>query len=248
MRGTVCSYQERTQIRVEQVLPLRAGEFDVADLVFVPENTTIVLDKFRAIMNTIKNEHIAQLVQSFLTDDSFMSRFSLAAAGKRWHHSFRGGLVQHCYEVARIAETMCDLIPQINRDLLLAGVFMHDIGKLIEMNHDLLVDYTTPGRLLGHIYIGAGMVQRKMDGVPNFPEHLRVQILHMILSHHGELVNGAPVLPKTLEAVVLYHCDNLDAQANAFERVINETKEKGQEWSEYFPTIDRQIWTCGGEQ
>ncbi len=248
VRGTVCSYQERTQIRVEQVLPLRAGEFDVADLVFVPENTTIVLDKFRAIMNTIKNEHIAQLVQSFLTDDSFMSRFSLAAAGKRWHHSFRGGLVQHCYEVARIAETMCDLIPQINRDLLLAGVFMHDIGKLIEMNHDLLVDYTTPGRLLGHIYIGAGMVQRKMDGVPNFPEHLRVQILHMILSHHGELVNGAPVLPKTLEAVVLYHCDNLDAQANAFERVINETKEKGQEWSEYFPTIDRQIWTCGGEQ
>ena len=248
VRGTVCSYQERTQIRVEQVLPLRAGEFDVADLVFVPENTTIVLDKFRAIMNTIKNEHIAQLVQSFLTDDSFMSRFSLAAAGKRWHLSFRGGLVQHWFEVARFAETMCDLIPQINRDLLLAGVFMHDIGKLIEMNHDLLVDYTTPGRLLGHIYIGAGMVQRKMDGVPNFPEHLRVQILHMILSHHGELVNGAPVLPKTLEAVVLYHCDNLDAQANAFERVINETKEKGQEWSEYFPTIDRQIWTCGGEQ
>lgn len=248
VKGTVCTYQEKSQIRVEQVLPLREGEFDVADLVFVPENTTVVLEKFRAVLGTIENEHIAALVQAFLTDEAFMSRFSLAAAGKRWHHAYRGGLVQHCYEIARIAETMCELFPKINRDLLLAGVFLHDIGKLVEMNHDLLIDYTTPGRLLGHVYIGAGMVQRKMDMVPGFPEHLRMQVLHLVLSHHGELVNGAPVLPKTLEAIVLYHCDNLDAQTDAFERVINETRDKGQEWSEYFPTIDRQIWTCGGVQ
>jgi 3'-5' exoribonuclease len=246
VRGTVCSYQERPQIRVDQVLPLREGEFDVGDLVHVPQDTAVALEKLTTILATIKNEYISTLVNAFLSDESFMSKFALAAAGKRWHHAYRGGLVQHCYEVARIAETMCELFPQVNRDLLLAGVFLHDVGKLIEMNHDLLVDYTTPGRLLGHIYIGAGMVQRKIDLIPEFPDTLRMQILHMVLSHHGELVNGAPILPKTLEAIVLYHCDNLDAQTDAFQRVIAETSEKNQEWSEYFPTIDRQIWSCGG--
>ena len=243
VRGTVTSYQGRLQLRVEQVLPLRENEYNAEELVFTSPDTEDVLGKFRTILSTIQNEWLGRLVGSFLEDAEFMGRFVTAAAGKKWHHAFRGGLVQHCYEVARIAGTVCELFANIDRDLLLTAVFLHDVGKLEEMGHDLFVEYTTAGRLLGHVQIGADIVQKRMRSFEGFPETLRLQLLHCILAHHGELVNGSPVVPKTLEAVVLYLADNLDAQADAFTRVVQETKDKGQQRSDYLPLIDRQIWT-----
>jgi 3'-5' exoribonuclease len=243
VRGTVTSYQDRLQVRVDQVLPLREEEYNLEDLIFTPENTEEVSGKFRAIMESVQNEWLRKLVFSFLEDEAFMTRFSSAAAGKKWHHAFRGGLLQHCYELARLATAVSEIMPRIDRDLLLTGVLVHDVGKLDEMTHELFVDYTTPGKLLGHLAIGAEMVQRRIDALPGFPEMLRLQVLHCVWSHHGELVNGSPVVPKTLEALVLYHIDNLDAQADAFMRIMDETREKGQVWSEYIQMIDRQVWT-----
>lgn len=243
VRGTITSYQDRLQVRVDQVLPLREEEYNLADLIFQPDNTQEVSTKFRAIMDTIHNEWLRKLVLSFLDDTEFMARFSSAAAGKKWHHAFRGGLLQHCYELAQLATAVCGIMPRIDRDVLLTGVLVHDIGKLDEMTHDLYVDYTTAGKLLGHLAIGADLVQRKVDALPGFPETLRLQVLHCVWSHHGELINGSPVVPKTLEALVLYHIDNLDAQADAFMRIMDETRDKGQVWSEYIQMIDRQVWT-----
>lgn len=246
VRGTVATYQERLQIRVEQVLPLKESEYSTDDLVFVPEEAKDAVVQFRATLGTITNEWLRQLTEAFLNDEAFMTRFSAAAAGKKWHHAYRGGLIQHCWEVAEIAQTMCRLFPSLDRDLLLTAVFLHDIGKIDEMTHDLFVEYTTPGKLIGHLNIGVDMVQRRIDAIAGFPETLRLQLLHCILSHHGELENGSPVVPKTLEAIVLYHCDNLDAQAGAFSRVVEETRQKGQVWSDYLNLIDRQIWTKEG--
>ena len=242
VRGSVTSYQDRLQIRVDQVLPLKDTEYSREDLVVMAENNEESLAKFRAILATVKDESLSRLVKLFLDDEDFMKRFSEAAAGKRWHHAYCGGLVRHCYEVAKIALCMCELFPDVDRDLLLTGVFLHDIGKLDEMSQDLLVDYTTAGKLLGHLEISAEMVRKKIDAIPGFPDPLRMHLLHCILSHHGELVNGSPVVPKTLEAILLYHCDNLDAQADAISRVIKESRDKRQEWSEYLQLIDRQIW------
>jgi len=242
VRGSVTSYQDRLQIRVDQVLPLKETEYSREDLLVMAENSEESVAKFRAILETLKDESLSRLVKLFLDDEDFMKRFSEAAAGKRWHHAYRGGLVRHCYEVAKIALCMCELFPDVDRDLLLAGVFLHDIGKLDEMSQDLLVDYTTAGKLLGHLEISAEMVRKKIDAIPGFPDPLRMHLLHCILSHHGELVNGSPVVPKTLEAILLYHCDNLDAQADAISRIIKESRDKRQEWSEYLQLIDRQIW------
>ncbi len=242
VRGTVTSYQERLQIRVEQVLPLTEAEYSTEDLIVTPEDSGKIREQFRAIIESIENEWLSKLVHSFLDDEDFMKRFGEAAAGKRWHHAHPGGLVRHCYEMARIALTVSELFPNLDRDVLLTGVLLHDIGKLDEMSQDLLVDYTTAGKLIGHLEIGADMVRRKIDAIPGFPEPLRLHVLHLILSHHGELVNGSPIVPKTLEAMVLYHCDNLDAQADALTRVIRETKDRRQEWSDFLPLLDRQIW------
>jgi 3'-5' exoribonuclease len=242
VRGTVTSYQERLQIRVDQALPLKQTEFDVADLVVQREDTQKTEEEFRSILETVSNEWLAKLIRHFLDDAEFMARFSEAAAGKRWHHAYAGGLVRHCYEVARVALTVCEVFPSIDRDVLVTGVFLHDIGKLDEMSQELLVEYTTAGKLLGHLEIGVEMVRRAIDRIDGFPELLRLQVLHCVLAHHGELVNGSPIVPKTIEAMVLYHCDNLDAQADALSRVIKETKEKRQEWSDFLPLIERQIW------
>jgi len=242
VRGNVTSYQGRLQIRVDQVLPLRETDYDRADLVAVPDGIDEWRARFLADLDTVTNPWLKQLIQAFVDDADFMERFSAAAAGKRWHHAYPGGLLRHCSEVARIALAVCDVFPNIDRDILLTAVFLHDIGKLDEMSHDLFIEYTTPGKLVGHLQIGAEMVGRKIDGIEGFPQDLRLHVLHCILSHHGELVNGAPIVPKTVEAIVLYHCDNLDAQTDAVTRVIEETREKRQEWSEYLPLIERQVW------
>lgn len=245
VRGRVSTYQNRLQIQVDQVLPLRQGDYNVEDLVLSSGNAKDDLGLLRALLEEIQDPWLQKLNQLFFDDKEFLERFAQAAAGKKWHHEYRGGLVRHCYEMARIAMTMCELYPEIDRDMLLTGVFLHDIGKLDEMTHGLAVDYTTVGKLVGHLQIGADIAQEKMRQIPNFPEKHRLQLLHMILSHHGEYVNGAPVLPKTLEAVVLHHIDNLDAQAAAISRVVRETRDRQQEWSDYLPLIERVIWTKG---
>lgn len=243
VKGKVNSYQGRLQLQVEQVLPLKDGEYDVTDLVYTPDNSQEDMDALRAIFDTLQNPWVKRLVDAFWSDAEFVAQFTNAAAAKKWHHEYRGGLARHTFEMCRIAETMCELYPDVDRDILLASVFLHDIGKIHEMSHDLVVDYTTPGRLLGHVQIGADMAAAKMAGIDGFPEGIRLQVLHCILSHHGELQYGSPVVPKTLEAIVLHHIDNLDAQAAAYSRIARETREKSQGWSDYMPLIDRMIWT-----
>lgn len=243
VRGTVNSYQNRLQVRVDQVLPLKQNEYDPDDLVYTPEDSKHASEEFIKQLKTVENPWLRKLVDAFIEDTAFMEGFSLAAAGKKWHHAFPGGLMRHCYEMGRIAQTVCELFPQIDRDLLLAGVLLHDIGKLHELSQGIYVDYTTEGKLVGHLQIGCNMANRKMDAIEGFPENLRMEIQHLILSHHSELDLGSPVVPKTLEAIALAHIDNLDAQTDAFRRVIEETTGKRQEWSEYIALISRQIWT-----
>ncbi len=242
VRGQVAAYQGKLQVRVEQVTPLREGEYDMAELVYTAPDAMENVRRFREMLDGIKNPWIQQLVGAFWGEPGFEKQFAAACAAKKWHHEFSGGLARHCYEMGRLAETVCELFPEVDRDVLLAAVFLHDIGKLTEMTHDLFVEYTNEGKLLGHLQIGCDMVRRKMDAIPDFPEKLRLELLHCILSHHGELQNGSPVTPKTIEAIVLHHIDNLDAQTAAFSRIIQETKGRGQEWSEYLTLIDRVIW------
>lgn len=243
VRGTVATYQERLQVRVEQVLPLKDEEYNPADLVFVPENSGEVVEKFRAVYGTLGDPWLNQLCAAFLSDESFMEGFRSASAGKKWHHAYPGGLVQHCYEMARIADTVCELFPNVNRDLLLTGVFVHDIGKIKEMRHDLFIDYTTVGKLVGHIQLGWDMVRDKIEQIEGFPKALKMEVAHLVLSHHGELEQGSPVVPKTVEAIALFLIDNLDAQTDAFTRVAAETEEQGREWSDYIGMVGRQIWS-----
>jgi 3'-5' exoribonuclease len=243
VRGNVASHQDRLQIRVEQVLPLREQEYDACDLVLSTGDLDTAAEKYRETLLSVQNPWLKSLIERFLADDEVMGLFRVASAGRKWHHSCRGGLLQHCREMTVLALAACEIFPMLDRDLLVTAIFLHDIGKVEEMSHGLVVDYTTEGKLIGHLCLGADLVRRKIDEVPDFPRELALQLLHCLLSHHGSLNHGSPVVPKTLEALVLYHCDNLDAQTDAFLRLIEETRERGLAWSDYVPSIDRQVWT-----
>lgn len=242
VKGTVNSYQNRLQVRVDRVLPLKEDEYDITDLIYEPEDKEDRLKEYLAMLGTVEDPWLKKLLDSFTVDSAFMEKFADAAAGKKWHHSFCGGLARHCHEMTRIAQRVIEIFPELNRDLLLTGIFVHDIGKIEELSQGMHTDYTTIGKLVGHLELGCALVNRKIDAIDDFPEGLRTQLVHMILSHHGELIQGSPVLPKTLEAIALAHIDNLDAQVDAFRRVIAETRDKRQEWSDYIAMIDRQIF------
>jgi 3'-5' exoribonuclease len=236
VKGRVQTYQERLQLKVDQVLPVEEGDFDTSDLTEAQVDVGPLADQYKALLGSIENSHMKQLVASFLDDAAFMQAFSVAAAGKRWHHGYRGGLLEHCYEMARLVDGVCKVYPTLNRDVMLAATLLHDAGKLLELTQDLAVEYTDVGKLLGHI------VEDRIRQVSGFPENLRLHLLHLIVSHHGTLENGSPVIPKSREALVFSRIDDIGAQMNAWTRVIDETRERRDSWSEFVPLINQQIW------
>ncbi len=245
-RGTIGIYQDRLQFRADSIEKVPREDVKIEDYVYVLENRDALLSKLRDLLGSIENEWLARLTRLFLDDKSFIEKFTTTPAGKKWHHPYIGGLLEHTYEVVCICAKMAELYSEIDRDLLLSAAFLHDIGKIHEMAAADAIRYTDEGKLLGHIVMGTQMALDKMRQIEEFPDSLRLQIEHAILSHQGEYEQASPVLPKTLEACVLYHADNLDAQTNAFVGVIERTQERSDAWSEYLPIIGRQIWTKGG--
>lgn len=242
VKGRVQTYQERLQLKVDQVLPLSDGDFDTDDLAESLVDVSHVTDGYRALLGTIADPYLKQLMDSFLSDETFMKSFEDSAAGKRWHHGYRGGLLEHCYEMAQLVDGVCKVFPVLNRDVMLAATLLHDAGKLEELTQDLAFEYTDAGKLLGHIVMGVQMAEAKMRAIPGFPETTRLHLLHLIVSHHGTLDNGSPMIPKSREALVFSRIDDIGAQMNAWTRVIDETRQRKDKWSEFVPLINQQIW------
>ena len=165
------------------------------------------------IISKVENAYLRALLEEiFVKDGDFMDTFLSAPASKTIHHGYIGGLAEHTIAVAKLVFDISKHYPGVNRDLLITAALLHDIGKVWEIESlGPKNEYTDCGMLLGHIYLGASMVERYMEGM-EFPEDLKYMLLHAILSHHGELGFGSPVEPKTLEALLLHYADNLDAK------------------------------------
>lgn len=242
VEGSVQEYRDSPQIKIDRIGLVDKGSVDLGDYRESLENAPEVLARLMAQLATISNPWLKQLVELFLGDVEFMGRFQQAAAAKRWHHGFHGGLLLHTTELVELAAAVAPLFPRADRDLLLTGAFVHDIGKIDELEGELGVDYSTVGRLIGHIVIGSQMVLDRTRQVKDFPATLAMHLQHLVLSHQGELAFASPVVPKSLEAILLHQMDDLNAQANAFQRIILDTRKRDAEWSDYQNIIDRQIW------
>ncbi len=216
---------------------------------FIPKSqitTQQLLDQVYDYIDKFQDPQLVQLLNSIYRDDKLLPRIIRASGGKLWHHCYEGGLLEHSLNVARIVEQTSTLYKNINKEILLAGALLHDIGKVYELTPGPVIDYTDQGRLLGHIAIGYQMIASRMDAITDLNESTRNELLHLVLSHQGKLEQGSPIVPMSREAFLLYSADELDSKMNAFERIYAKEKKHDSRWSTFVKLLDRFLYF--GEQ
>ncbi len=186
----------------------------------------------RSVLNQVEDIHLKALIDRFWLDRKFMDRFKKAPAAKNFHHGYLGGLLEHTLSVCRLAALAADHYPSLNKDLLVAAAFLHDVGKTREFSWGMNIDYTDEGRLVGHIVLGMAMLDEKLESLKNFPDEQAIRLRHLILSHHGQYDFGSPKEPKFLEAFALHLLDDLDAKMNGLNRFMERDRRDGP-WTDY---------------
>ena len=249
VKGEIQEYQGSLQLKVGRIEKIEEGEYDPA--LFLPVSSRSVDEIYNDILQMISgvyDEHLRSLLETIFNNEMFKSNFLRAPAAKGWHHAYVGGLAEHIYDMARLAMKTADIYVEVDRDLLLAGVLLHDIGKIQELSVKNHIEYSDMGRLIGHIALGLEFLGDYMRGIDRFPEETAMRLKHMILSHHGSLENGSPVKPMTIEALLLHYIDNMDAQIKGALHVLEKDTRKSESWTEYVRLLDRFIYKgSGGE-
>lgn len=234
--GTAEKYQENPlaiSIKPNNIKVKNEGEYDKKDFVAFAENIDGMVGELKSIISNVNNQHIKKLLERFINDSQFMKEFSEAPAAKKLHHARIGGLLEHILSLMKVSLKVAELHPELDKDLLIAACMFHDIGKMKEYKITTMIDITTEGRLLGHISIGQQLVSQKMQELGT-PEIEKLKILHMILSHHGELEHGSPVKPAFPEAIAFHQIDNLDAQTELSIQFKNDSAEDEWDWMQEF--------------
>jgi len=214
--------------RIRKVRP--SDEVDYADLTpAVSGDIDMMFARLLKMVGLVRNDNLRALLDSFFNDEGFSSAFKRAPAGKLWHHNRLGGLLEHTLTTVRLCRWLARLYPEADRDLLLTGALLHDIGKIEEYNYDVLIDYSDRGRLVGHIVLGAQWIARNTAEIEGFPAALLDAVQHLVLSHQGGPEQGSPTAPKTREAFLLHFADEIDSKMDAFNRLEAE-RLPGERW------------------
>lgn len=220
INGTVDEFPRNSgnfSIKIESFQKMAQDEYDLDDYIRTsPKNQNELINEINSTIKEIKNPYLKNLLKAFFCDEKFTEEFYNAPSAKIHHHNYLGGLLEHTAEVLLICKKAADIFPEIDQDLLYSGAILHDIGKLKAYDYDLVtIDISNEGRLLDHLFISCDMVKEKIrDNNIEMPEDIETYLLHIMLSHHGDVQNGwgSPVSPKTPEAVALHHADNLNAK------------------------------------
>jgi len=244
IEGYASSYRGRLQLILSELRAVDGIEDPDLFLEVTSQDVPAMMAQLRDILRGIGHPWIKALVDRFLGDRKFLALFKKAPAAKSFHHSYIGGLLEHTLSVCRMARTVGEHYPELDRDLLLAGAFLHDIGKVRELRFGGLIDYTDEGRLLGHLSLGVSMVEEKLASLQGFPEEIGFRLKHLILSHHGEYAFGSPKRPKFLEAFALHLIDDLDAKMNGLKRFMDRDRQEGN-WTEFNRLFERYFLKKG---
>jgi len=239
IRGDIGEYKGDLQLIVRSMSALSSDRVDPEDFMPVsrrdPER---MFERLVKLASTINTPYLKQLMASFWEDETFVTRFKKAPAAKKMHHAYLGGLLEHTLSLALLADRVSDHYSGINRDLLLTGAMLHDIGKTEELEYEHRIDYSNAGRLLNHIVIGIELLDKKIAAIENFPEKTALLLKHLIVSHHGARELGSPEPPKTLEAVLLNFLDDIDAKINGI-REFMDAEDAGGDWTGYHRLLER---------
>ncbi len=248
VRGKIQVFQGALQVILSHIEGVPRDQVEPED--FLPQssqNVAKLTAKLRELLFGMSNPHLRALAECFLIDEGLLQRFTTAPAGIKNHHAYQAGLLEHVVTMLSVADRISDLYPDVDRDLLLMGIFLHDIGKVSELSYDRAYGYTDEGQLVGHLVMGVEMLRDKVEqtadltGEP-FPTELLLRLKHMIVSHHGTPEFGSVKLPMTPEAVALHYLDNLDAKIHAFTREIRDDPCKDTSWTPFHPSMNRRLY------
>jgi 3'-5' exoribonuclease len=244
-RGCASRFDDRLQMKVEQLRLALPTEVDKTDML---PSTTYDVDalwkQLQAVVESMTNADLKQLLTAILADPAISVAYREAPAARQLHHAWLGGLLEHVVSLLNLADRVAAHYPLLDRDLLLTGVVLHDIGKVRELSWGIGFDYTVEGILLGHIQMGIDMVEKAIASQPNFPDRLRTLVLHLILSHHGKLEFGSPKLPMIPEAIVLNFVDDLDAKMQAVASEFEKSAREGKGPDE----LTGKVWSLDNRQ
>jgi 3'-5' exoribonuclease len=245
VRGACSRYEERLQAKIDQLRLAQPDEVEKSDL--LPATGYDVNDLWRQLGNFIEdmsNPDLKALLTAMLSDPAIAKAYREAPAARQLHHAWLGGLLEHVVSLLRLADRVAAHYPMLDRDLLLTGVVLHDIGKIRELSWDTGFDYTIEGVLLGHIQMGVDLVEKTIEKLPHFPDRLRTLVLHLILSHHGKLEFGSPKLPMIPEALALNFIDDLDAKMQAVMSEFDKSAREGKGSDE----LTGRVWSLDNRQ
>ena len=248
VEGATQLFQGNMQLIANSVRRAREDEVDEAHFVVLQsgEVDRLVI-RLKEIMRGMQSSELATLAECFFMDDALMSKLMRAPAGMKNHHAYQGGLLEHVVNLAELALVVAPRYPVLDRDKLLIGVLLHDIAKIDELSYERDIAYTDEGQLLGHMVMGVTLVDEKikeaerLSGEP-FPQGLRIEVKHMIVSHHGQYEYGSPKLPMTLEATALHFLDNLDAKLHSFSQLISDCPNVESNWTQYHTNLGRKLY------
>jgi 3'-5' exoribonuclease len=233
-----------SKIKITELRAAEDGEYELNDLAVPSEVSAERLESdLRELLDTIQNVELRDLLDQFFAPDcETWARFRDAPAAKTYHQAYRHGLLEHTLSVAQAVSAAANFFPGVDREIAVTGALFHDIGKLIAYNDDpLSIDLTDAGRLQGEIPLGYYTVRRAIEDIPGFDPHLAQCVLHIILSHHGSLEHGSPVVPSTREAVLVHMMDNLGGRLGSFDRLERQLPE-GESWSGFDRALSGSAW------
>ena len=248
LKGRIEVYQGHLQLIAESITVVEnPDKINRADFLrSTGKSVPDMVKRLLEILATITDADLKALVDSFLQDKPFMDRFITSPAASSLHHAWLGGLLEHTLSVLELAMVICPRYPDINQDLVLAGLFFHDMGKTEELSSQFGFEYTDTGRLIGHVVLGAMWIHKRASevsaklGRPLSPRVLMV-LEHLILSHHGEPEFGAAVTPKTPEAIIINLIDNLDAKVQMVLDAVSDPTVEG-DWTDYKKVFGSPIY------
>ncbi len=242
VKGVIHKYNGRWQMTVHKMRKLGDGEIDYSD--YLPKTSKDVEQLWQTLsgfIESLENPWLKALLREFTRDEAIVSSYKTAPAAKTLHHAFVGGLLDHVVSLFTVCDLAARNYPQVNRDLLLSGAFLHDIGKLHELAYQRSISYTTKGQLLGHMIIELEMLHAKIAHVPGFPDELKILLEHMIISHHGQYEFGSPKLPMFPEALMLHYLDDLDSKMESMRAQFEREGDNDSPWTSYNPSLARPL-------
>ncbi len=234
VKGVVVLFQQERRIRLHSIAPASEDAARLED--FLPASARDpeeMAEELHGTIRKVRNPFLRRLLETVFRDPPIWEAYRNAPAAKMMHHAYLGGLLEHSLSLARLVQLVAKHYPFLDQDLLLAGALLHDLGKAWELRADAGFEYSDAGRLVGHIQLGLETLQRKIDGIPEFPPSLATQIKHLVLSHHGQMDFGSPKEPMTLEAVCLHGLDDLDAKLWGIHDYLRKEAGPGKQWTAF---------------